>query len=87
MATTRGRAYRRAQDARAYARADHLIRTILGHRSDTSDDVALGEDAVARLVRMYSVDRTHGRGCRYDSDAHRPPVRRADLNAADQLTL
>ena len=83
MATARGRAYRRAQTARAYARADRLIRVVLGHRPDASDEFAPSEDAVARLVRMYSVDRAHGRS--WDYFPARPRDQRAALDAAEQL--
>ena len=78
MATPRTRAYRRAQAARAYARADRLVRTVWRWHPD--DPAAL-----ERCVRMYSVDRSVVRPPAYDYDHHRPSVRRADLDAADQL--
>lgn len=79
----RGRAYRRHQAERAYARADRLIRVVLGHRANPADPVALSEDYIERLVRIYSVDRAHGRG--WDYFPARPVDRRAALDAADQL--
>ena len=55
----RGQAYRRAQDDRARRRSRRLIRTILGHTADDpTDDCALSPEKVARLERMYAVDRT-----------------------------
>jgi len=83
MATPRGRAYRRAQDARAYARADRLIRVVLGHRPDASDEFAPSQDWVDRMVRAYSVDRAHGRS--WDYFPARPRDQRAAVDAADQL--
>jgi hypothetical protein len=83
MATTRGRAYTRAQDARAYARAHRLITVVLGHRPDASDDVAPGQDWVDRMVRAYSVDRAHGRS--WDYSPARPADTRAATDAAEQL--
>ena len=83
MATPRGRAYRRAQSARAYARATHLITVVLGHRADDSNEFALDQEYVDRLVRMYSVDRAHGRP--WDYFPARPRDQRAAEDAADQL--
>jgi len=79
----RGRAYRRHQAARAYARADRLIRVVLGHRPDPADSVAPDPDWVDRMVRAYSVDRAHGRA--WDYFPARPVDRRAALDAAEQL--
>lgn len=85
MATTRGRAYRRHQATRAYDRADHLIRVVLGHRPNAADEFAPTQDWVDRMVRIYSVNRSHGRSWDYYSP--RPCDQRAATNAAEQLAL
>ncbi len=80
---SRGRAYRRHQAARAYARADRLIRVVLGHRPDPADSVAPDPDWVTRMVRAYSVDRAVGRGSSDSTPS--PAVQRAALDASEQL--
>ncbi len=80
---SRGRAYRRHQAARAYARAHHLITVVMGHRPDPADEFAPDPDWVERMVRAYSVDRAHGRS--WDYFPARPADRRAALDATEQL--
>jgi len=71
----RGQAYRRHQTQRAVARAEHLVYVVWAFR-----DSAYAEE----LVRMHSIDRTHGHPWRYAG--HRPRDQRRADDARDQLT-